>query len=210
MSLNVLNWIIPALVSYLVGGIPTAYLAARLLKGQDIRRVGDHNVGAANVYRNINAKAGIVVGMIDIAKGSAAVLLVRGLIDSTQAEMIAGVAVVAGHNWPVYFRLRGGRGAATAVGVLLAMLPAPAIPVGLLSLVVLYLTKKAVKSLGFFLICVPILAWWPSHYWWPAHYSYPLISYSVGIPLLVGISHYLSVKRASQPPSDGEPALRQG
>ena len=204
MSLTGFDWVILVLVSYLIGGIPTAYLAARWLKGQDIRQLGDRNVGAANVYRNIGTKAGIVVGVVDIAKGWAAVLLVRGLVDSTAAEMIAGVAVIAGHILPVYLRLRGGRGAATAVGVLLAMLPALTIPLSLSALVVLYLTKNAIKPLGFFFICVPILAWLP--------YGYPstLIAYALGIPLMVGVSHYLSTRRLSPPEPGGEPALPQG
>ena len=204
MSLTGFDWVLLALVSYLIGGIPTAYLAARWLKGQDIRQLGDRNVGAANVYRNIGTRPGIVVGVIDIAKGSIAVLLVRGLVDSTPAEMIAGVAVIAGHIWPVYLRLRGGRGAASAVGVLLAMLPALAIPLALSALVILYLTKTAIKPLGYFLICVPILAWWPFDY------PYPLKVYALGIPLMVGISHYLSIKRLSPPESDSEPALPRG
>ena len=204
MSLTGFDWVLLALVSYLIGGIPTAYLAARWLKGQDIRQLGDRNVGAANVYRNIGTRPGIVVGVIDIAKGSIAVLLVRGLVDSTPAEMIAGVAVIAGHIWPVYLRLRGGRGAASAVGVLLAMLPALAIPLALSALVILYLTKTAIKPLGYFFICVPILAWWPFDY------PYPLKGYALGIPLMVGISHYLSIKRLSPPESGGEPALPRG
>lgn len=204
MSLTGFDWVLLALVSYLIGGIPTAYLAARWLKGQDIRQLGDRNVGAANVYRNIGTRPGIVVGVIDIAKGSIAVLLVRGLVDSTPAEMIAGVAVIAGHIWPVYIRLRGGRGAASAVGVLLAMLPALAIPLALSALVILYLTKTAIKPLGYFLICVPILAWWPFDY------PYTVNAYALGIPLMVGISHYLSIKRLSPPESGGEPALPRG
>ncbi|MCH8226554.1 MAG: glycerol-3-phosphate acyltransferase, partial [Chloroflexi bacterium] len=106
------------LISYFIGSVPTAYLATRLLKGQDIRQLGDRNVGAANVYRSVGPGIGVAVGIIDIAKGAVAVLLVKGLVDSTGLEMTAGVAALAGHNWPVYLGLRGGRGAATAVGVL--------------------------------------------------------------------------------------------
>ena len=195
---------IVALVSYLIGGIPTAYLAARLVKGQDIRQVGDRNVGAANVYRNIGSFAGIAVGIIDIAKGSAAVLLVRWLMDSPTAEMIAGVAVLAGHNWPVYFRLRGGRGAATAVGVLLVMLPALAIPFGVLCFAVLCLTRKAITSLGLFLIFVPVFAWWPYNY------TFPMIAYALGVGLLVGASHFLSTRMTWRPEKSSEQALSRG
>ena len=81
-------WLISGLVSYLIGGLPTAYIAARMLKGQDIRKLGDRNVGAANVYRNIGPTAGLAVGAVDIAKGAVVVLLARVLVDSTVAEMI--------------------------------------------------------------------------------------------------------------------------
>jgi glycerol-3-phosphate acyltransferase PlsY len=192
------------LVSYLIGGLPTAYIAARKLKGLDIRRVGDRNPGAANVYRSIGPAAGIAVAAIDIAKGSVAVLLARLLVDSTPMEMIAGAAVIVGHTWPVYLRLKGGRGAATAAGVLLAMMPVLAIPLALLALVVLLLTKNAMKSLGFFFICLPLLAFWP------AHYSIPLVMFSLGVPLMVGFTHYLSVRPQSGTNAGGEPALPQG
>ena len=204
MPPNGIVLLIFGLVSYLIGGLPTAYIAARKLKGLDIRRLGDRNPGAANVYRSIGPAAGIAVATIDIAKGSVAVLLARLLVDSTPMAMIAGAAVIAGHTWPVYFRLKGGRGAATAAGVLLAMMPVLAIPLALLALVVLFLTKNAMKSLGFFFICLPLLAFWP------ADYSNPLVMFSLGVPLMVGFTHYLSVRRHPGTTAGGEPALPQG
>ena len=188
-----LAWSGLLLASYLIGGIPTAYLATRLLKGQDIRQIGDRNAGAANVYRNVGPKAGFAVGVIDIAKGAVAILLVKVLVDSTCLQMAAGVAVLAGHNWPIHLRLHGGRGAATAVGVLLATLPALAVPVGLLALVVLYLTNRAIMSLGFFLATVPVgaglILWVGTH-----SYSYAISAYALGIPPFVALSHYLSLR----------------
>ena len=202
------------LTSYLIGSLPTAYLATRLLKGQDIRQLGDRNVGAANVYRSVGPRAGLAVGIIDIAKGAVAVLLVKGLVDSTSLEMAAGVAALAGHNWPIHLGLRGGRGAATAVGVLLAALPALAIPLGLMALVVLYLTRSGIKSLGFFLIAIPVAAglilWVGTN-----SYSYPITAYALAIPLIVGLSHYISVKlnlyrQPVAPELDGPPGTFQG
>ena len=204
MPPNGIVWLISGLISYLIGGLPTASIAARKLKGLDIRRLGDRNPGAANVYRSIGPAAGIAVAAIDIAKGSVSVLLARIIVDSTTTEMIAGVAVIAGHTWPVHFPLKGGRGAATAAGVLLAMMPALAIPLALLALVVVFLTKNAMKALGFFFICLPLLAFWP------AHYSNPLVIFSLGIPLMVGFTHHLSVRRQRGPNAGGEPALPQG
>ena len=121
--MDCLIWVSLIVASYLIGGIPTAYIATHLLTGRDIRQLGDRNSGAANVFRNVDPKAGMLVGTVDIVKGAAVIVLVRGLVDSTALEMLAGVTVLAGHNWPVHLRLRGGRGAATAIGVLLAMLP---------------------------------------------------------------------------------------
>jgi glycerol-3-phosphate acyltransferase PlsY len=203
-----LTWIGLTLVSYLVGGIPTAYVATRLLTGQDIRRLGDRNPGAANVYRNVGPTAGLAVAAIDVSKGAAAVLLVKGLAESTGLEMLAGVAVMVGHNWPVHLGLRGGRGAATAVGVLLATLPYLAIPISVLTLVILYFSKRAVPCLAFLLISIPVLAW-------PVGYSYSLAAYAVGLAVLVGVSHYLSthLRAYSGPPGPEqkpEQALPQG
>ena len=210
MSWDGLTWFSLILLSYLIGGIPTAYIATRLLTGQDIRHLGDRNPGAANVFRNVNPKAGILVGVVDIVKGAAVILLVRGLVDSTALEMLAGVAVLAGHNWPVHLGLRGGRGAATAIGVLLAMLPAVAIPIGAIGMLILFLKRKATIAIGLVLIAVPVLAW-------PIGYSYPVVIYSVAVPVLVGLTHYLSVRTRSsrsqmnlEPEQSDERMLPQG
>ena len=208
-------WLSLVLFSYLIGGIPTSYAATRLLSGRDIRQLGDHNAGAANVYRNVGPRAGLIVGAVDVIKGVVAVVLVRALADSTALEMSAGVAAMAGHNWPVFQGLRGGRGAATAIGVLLAMLPVLAVPAGALTLAVLYLTKKATPALGFFLITVPVLSWISTVLSWPAEYSYALATYSVGLPVMVGMTHYLSTRkfapgRPGEPAAGDEPALPGG
>lgn len=203
MSWDSLIWFGFVVISYLIGGIPTAYVATQLLIDRDIRQLGDRNSGAANVFRNVSPKAGLAVGAIDILKGVVAVVLVQSLVDSTALAMTAGVAVLAGHNWPVHLGLRGGRGAATAIGVLFAMLPAVAIPVGAVALIILYFTKNAIKGLGVVLISVPILAW-------PVGYSYPIAIYALAIPLMVGLTHYLSVRsRTADVTLDLEPADEQ-
>ena len=186
-------WTALVLISYFIGSLPTAYLVTRLVNGQDIRQLGDRNSGAANVFRSVGPRAGLAVGIIDIAKGAVTVLLVKAMVDSTAMDMAAGAAALAGHNWPVHLGLHGGRGAATSVGVLLAALPALAIPLGLMALVVLYLTRSGIKSLGFFLITVPVSAglilWVGTN-----SYSYAITAYVLAIPLMVGLSHYISVK----------------
>lgn len=186
---NLLSWLLAALIAYLIGAIPTAYLAVRWLKGQDIRSLGDGNAGAANAALILGARGGLMVGAIDIAKGLAVVLLAQGLLNSPAAAMIAGVLVIVGHAWPVYLRGRGGRGAATAVGVLLATVPVVAAPLAGLALVVLYASRSSTRAVAAMFISLPFLAYWP------AGYSYPLVAYSLAIPLLVGTCHYLSLRR---------------
>ena len=200
-----LTWTGLVLLAYFIGAIPTAYLAVRRFKGQDIRRLGDGNVGAANVSRIVGRRIGLGVGAIDIIKGIVAVLLARWLADPPAVAMVSGLAALAGHNWPVFLRGRGGRGAATALGVLMAMFPLPAIPLAAVGLTVLYLTKSTVKSVASFFIPIPFLAAWP------LGNSYPLIGYSLGIPIIVAASHYLSVRRPRLPNAAlaNEQALRE-
>ncbi len=193
-------WLIAALIGYSLGSLPTAYVAGRI-KGLDIQDVGDRNPGAANVYRSVGRGAGILVGVVDIAKGAVAVFLARELFEADSAVMIAGFAVVMGHIRPLYLRQPGGRGAATAVGVLLATYPMLALPFGLACLVILGVTRRSIIPLGTFLIGIPLMSWWPGGY------DYPLVAYSVAIPLLVGLAHYLSVRRLSHLEPGGGPAV---
>ncbi len=180
-------WAGLGLLSYAIGSIPTAYLFTRYLVGQDIRQIGDFNSGAANVFRNVGAKAGVAVGAIDIIKGALVIVLAKLLVNDPEMEMMAGGAVLAGHIFPVHLRFRGGRGAATAVGVLIASLPIIGLPVGALGLALLYLTRKAILPLAMFLIAIPVLAW-------PVGYSAGLAVYAVAVPVSIGLSHLFSTR----------------
>ena len=199
------EWLGAMVIAYLIGSIPSAYMAGRVLRKKDIREEGDRNPGAGNVYRTIGPKVGLAVGAADIGKGAAAVLLARGLAGSTGAEMVAGVAAVVGHNWPIFLNLRGGRGAASTVGVIMALVPIPAIPLGLVSLVALPVLKSATLALGLFMVPMPLLAWLTGA-------SYSLVAYSVGLPVIVGIRHYLTsrnLQRLEENQTEGQ-ALPQG
>jgi glycerol-3-phosphate acyltransferase PlsY len=182
-----LTWVGLGLLSYAIGSLPTAYLFTRYILGQDIRRMGDFNSGAANVFRNVGAKAGVAVGAIDIIKGGVVVVLAMVLVDDTYMEMMAGGAALAGHNFPVHLKFRGGRGAATAIGVLIASLPLIGLPIGAICLVVLYVTRKAIYPLAIFLIGIPVLAW-------PVEGSVALVIYAVAIPVAVGLSHFFTTR----------------
>jgi glycerol-3-phosphate acyltransferase PlsY len=192
-----LTWAGLGILSYAIGSLPTAYLFTRYILGQDIRQMGDLNSGAANVFRNVAAKAGVAVGAIDIIKGGVVVVLAMVLVDDTYMEMMAGGAALAGHNFPVHLKFRGGRGAATAVGVLIASLPLIGLPIGAICLVVLYVTRKAIYPLTIFLIGLPVLAW-------PVEGSVALAIYAVAIPVAVGLSHFFTTRILN--PGAGEKA----
>ena len=181
-------WIVAIGLAYLLGNVPSAYLAGRLLTGKDIREVGDQNPGAANAYRTLGPKVGVAVGAADVGKGVIAVLLARVLTGSVGAEMAAGVAVVVGHNWPVFLQLRGGRGAASATGVLLALVPIQAVPLGLVVLVFLPIIRTATRALGTIMIPLPFLLLFTGA-------SYYLVAYAVGLPVMVGVRHYFSTRK---------------
>jgi glycerol-3-phosphate acyltransferase PlsY len=111
--------IVAAIIGYLLGSIPFGLVLTRLAGLGDIRRVGSGNIGATNVLRTGNKALAALTVILDAAKGLAAVLI--GGIWGTDAALVAAIAVIVGHMFPVWLRFRGGKGVATALGVLLAL-----------------------------------------------------------------------------------------
>ena len=122
-------WTIAALVSsYLIGSIPTAYLFVRFLKGADIRKVGSGNVGATNALRVLGKGPGVLVLLLDIFKGFAAVVFLGnyfvnkpGFLEGHNLLILMGLCCICGHNWTIFLQFKGGKGIATSFGVLLAL-----------------------------------------------------------------------------------------
>lgn len=112
---------IALVVAYLLGSIPSGHIAGRL-RGVDLRTMGSGNMGAANVFRTLGKKMGIAVLVADIAKGAVAVVIAGALTDDPW-PLAAGCVAVAGHIFPVWLRFRGGKGVATAAGVIVGLMP---------------------------------------------------------------------------------------
>ena len=111
--------------SYFLGAIPTSYIVARTLGGIDLRDHGSRNLGATNLYRVLGWKYAVPVGLFDIAKGTVPVVLIAPLGSrSTLFAVACGIAAVVGHVFSVFVRFRGGKGVATAAGVVLGLTPA--------------------------------------------------------------------------------------
>jgi glycerol-3-phosphate acyltransferase PlsY len=187
--------------SYLFGCIPSAYLVGRAFKGIDIRQIGSRNMGAMNTFYVIGFWPGMLVLVTDIGKGMLALLLSYWIavyfihIPASLVvplEMTAGLAVIIGHNFPVFLKFKGGKGGATAIGVL-AFLLAWVVPLdfGVFKfplplgwviylgsfLLLMLITKWPTLSYGISFIAFPLIAWF-------AYKDTLLTVYSVFIALI--------------------------
>ena len=116
-------------LGYLLGSIPSGWLAGRWLKGIDLRELGSGSTGATNVLRQVGKGPALVVFLIDVGKGAAAVLIARALGLGDWIQVLAGLTALAGHIWPVWLGFKGGKAVATGLGMFLGL----AWPVGLAS-----------------------------------------------------------------------------
>lgn len=139
------TWLVLAGVGYLMGSIPFALLVGKLWAGVDIRRGGSGNVGATNLFRLTGWAPGLLAFLLDFGKGWVPAL-VAAQMGGPAAGLLIGLAAVAGHNWSVYLRGRGGKGAATSLGVLFAVAPVGALVAVALFVVVVLATRYV--SLG--------------------------------------------------------------
>jgi len=152
------------IISYLIGSFPTAYVVARITKGIDIRSAGSGNVGATNVHRVVGRSWGIFVGVIDMLKGSLAILVTgASAITAPWLLSLAGLAAVIGHNYPVWLKFKGGKGVATTYGVMFFLYPYESFAVTLLGAAVWYAMKKTTHYVALAsmtsLLMIPLFFW---------------------------------------------------
>ncbi|MBU9723965.1 MULTISPECIES: glycerol-3-phosphate 1-O-acyltransferase PlsY [Bacillaceae] len=139
--------IISILLSYLLGAISFSYVIGKKLKQVDIRQHGSGNAGATNTLRVLGVGPAVVVLLLDCAKGIAAVFLGLWLTDgNTTIAAASGLAAILGHNWPVYYGFRGGKGVATTIGVLATLIFAAALISGVIAIIAILITRYV--SLG--------------------------------------------------------------
>jgi len=141
-------------VGYLLGSIPFAFLLTRRWARLDIRRAGSGNVGAANVLRTTGVAAGVMVMLLDVAKGAGSVMVAERFSVGNAAPAAAGLAAIVGHIYPVWLRFRGGKGVATACGVFSVLTPAALGPVVALFVATVWFTRYI--SLGSVLASVAL------------------------------------------------------
>ena len=146
-----MDWLVVLLLglaAYLIGSIPPAYYLVLLKKNVDIREVGSKNVGTLNTYHQVGIWGAGLVLLFDLGKGALAVLLPGWVGAPDWAVYVTGIMVVAGHNWPVLLRFRGGKGAASILGVFLAFVPLPTLIALVPGVITLLLSRNAILGLA--------------------------------------------------------------
>jgi acyl phosphate:glycerol-3-phosphate acyltransferase len=133
-------YILVILLAYLLGSIPSGLIVGKLFYGKDIREHGSGNLGGTNTFRTLGIKAGLVVTITDILKGTLAAALPL-LFDLELHALIAGVFAVVGHMYPVFANFRGGKAVATSGGVLLFYAPLMFLIMFAIFILCLYVTK---------------------------------------------------------------------
>lgn len=149
------------LVSYLLGSIIFSVIMGKLVAGIDIRNHGSGNAGATNTLRIIGKGPAILVFLLDIGKGVLAVWLAKWFVpDHYGIAVISGIAVILGHNWPIWFNFRGGKGIATTIGMLLSLAFLPTLFAGLIAIITILITRYV--SLGSLLLTafLPVFIYW--------------------------------------------------
>ena len=116
-------WLIGGAIGYLIGSIPTGLWIGRWRGGGDIRASGSGRTGATNAFRALGLRWSVTVLVLDAVKGILPILIVMAVWDSPTGEVVGALAAVVGHQFPLYAGFRGGRGAATALGGVIAIMP---------------------------------------------------------------------------------------
>jgi acyl phosphate:glycerol-3-phosphate acyltransferase len=160
-----LTILIVLVIGYLLGSIPTAYIATRLKTGKDIRKLGGGNVGGLNTFKEVGLTLAIIVTLIDIAKGAAIVAITHwGLNLDKPYVLIGAVAAVIGHNWMVWLKFSGGKGMGASIGALVIIMPIYGYSIGLaifaaIVVIPLALTRNVALSMGLGLAALPFIFW---------------------------------------------------
>ena len=153
-----LDFIVAAAISYLLGSIPNGLILGKAIWGVDLRQHGSKNIGATNAWRTIGKAGGISIFALDFLKGAISAYLGLHLGGSELAGIICGLLAIAGHSWSVFLSFKGGKGVATGLGVIAALMPTVTLIVFAVWFAIVYFTGYV--SLGSIIgaALVPILA----------------------------------------------------
>ena len=185
-------------VAYLLGSIPFGFLLVKHLftSGEDVRTVGSGGIGATNVTRRAGIKAGLLTYVLDVAKGAAAVMLMRMAVGDDYFWIgAAAIAAIVGHIFPIFLKFRGGKGVATGVGVYLALAPYSVLSTLVLWALIAYLTLYI--SLASIIGTAAIPLWTLLYYgWlWPSPHLKGLLVIALAGCALIIAKHHENINR---------------
>ncbi len=192
------NIVIAIIIGYVFGSLPAAYLAGRLTRGIDIRDVGSRNMGAMNVFYQVGPAEATLVTLADLGKGIGAIVLVRWLLGKdliSPFDFVTGLtatAAIMGHIFPVFLKFRGGKGAATTIGILIFLMPWALPFLFVVFGTSLLITRNPTFSYSLLLIVFPFVA----GFIYVDHYDEPLslVFYSTGLGIFLGIQYIPRLK----------------
>lgn len=186
-------WILSGILAYCLGSISTGLLVAKKANGPDLRSVGSKNTGASNVLRTMGWKYGLITFGGDFLKAILACLIGKLLTGSHIAALMCGLLVIIGHNWPVFFGFKGGKGVASSCGVMLFCFPIPAligyaVAIGLIALT-RYISLGSMSMLTVYAILVSCFF---------ADGNMLIILWAVVLALLCILRHRTNIQRLIQ------------
>ncbi len=168
--MNCIPYIVIAVIAYLLGSVSFGMIVSKLAGGPNLREVGSKNTGATNALRVMGVKLGLLVFVLDILKALIACIIGRVWMGLNGA-MVAGLAVVIGHNWPCFFQFKGGKGVASTLAVMLMTFPVPAVICYVVAIIVIaatrYVSLGSILLSALFALLVIITHWgsWPVILW---------------------------------------------
>lgn len=198
---TLLSIFIVTVLAYLLGSISSAVIISKTFFGRDIREVGSKNAGATNMLRTHGKKMGALTLVSDVLKGVVAVLISNLIVRFTSGSefvlkmipFIAGFFVILGHNFPVFFNFRGGKGVATSLGVVLTLNWKVALIVALFALLVMVLSRYV--SLGSVLAGILYVAVDLTYMIFTDNFYYPELIFTVLVGGLLILRHHQNIKR---------------
>ena len=189
-------WVLSISIAYLLGSIPFGYILVRLFRKQDVREQGSGNIGATNVARSGGTKLGVVTLLLDVGKAYAAVEIARhlaagaGSVVMYDVMVAAAIAAVMGHMFPVWLGFRGGKGAASALGVILAMNWPSAVGILMVFIVVFALTRYVSLASIIGSATFPLFG-----FYFVAQHTLMVKFGFLFIPLLIIVKHHDNIRR---------------
>ncbi len=186
-------YLLISLIAYLLGSVSTGILVSRAGHGPDLRTVGSKSTGASNVQRTMGWGPGLITFLGDCLKAVLACLIGKWITGSHFGALVAGMMVVIGHNWPVFFKFRGGKGVASSCGVMLVCFPIPALISYAVALLVIWRTKFI--SLGSMCL-LTIYAVLVSCFW--SGGDWRIILWAAALAVLCIVRHHANISRLIQ------------